>query len=38
MGLAKNMSFFGIAAMAANIRKAASFLVRFGLAEPQATG
>ncbi len=31
MGLAKNTTFYGLAAMAANIRKGASFLTRYGL-------
>ena len=31
MGLAKNTTFYGLAAMAANIRKGASFLARYGL-------
>ena len=31
MGLAKNITFYGLAAMAANIRKGALFLIRYGL-------
>ena len=31
MGLAKNTTFYGLAAMAANIRKGASFLALYGL-------
>ena len=35
MGLAKNGTVYGIAAMAANIRKGAKFLALYGLPEPQ---
>ena len=33
MGLAKNMTFYGLAAMAANLRKGAKFLTLYGLPE-----
>ena len=33
LGLAKNLTFYGLAAMAANIRKGAKFLTDFGLPE-----
>jgi len=38
MGLAKNMTFYAVAAMAANIRKGAKFLTEMGLPELEATG
>ncbi len=38
MGLAKNMTFYGLAAMAANLRKGARFLTLYGLPEPSSTG
>ncbi len=38
MGLAKNETLFGLAAMAANIRKGARFLMLYGLPEAQMTG
>lgn len=38
MGLAKNTTFFGLAAIAANIRKGASFLMLYGLPELTTTG
>jgi len=38
MGLAKNLTFYGIAAMALNIQKAARFLKRYGLRKEFATG
>ncbi|WP_191603771.1 IS5 family transposase [Marinomonas algicola] len=38
MGLAKNETFFGLAAMAANIRKGARFLMLYGLPEMETTG
>lgn len=38
MGLAKNMTFYGMAAMAANIRKGAKFLSEMGLPEVEPTG
>lgn len=38
MGLAKNVTFFGLAAMAANIRKGAKFLMLYGLPDPGSTG
>lgn len=34
LGLAKNRTFYGIAAIAHNIRKGAKFLTRYGLPEP----
>lgn len=38
MGLAKNITCYGIAAMALNIRKGARFLTLYGLPEPNFTG
>lgn len=38
MGLAKNMTFYGLAAMAANIRKGAKFMEEMGLPEPKTIG
>ena len=38
MGLAKNATVYGLAAMAANIRKGAKFLMRYGLPDPGLTG
>jgi IS5 family transposase len=38
MGLAKNIGFYGLAAMALNIRKGAKFLTLYGLPEPNFTG
>ncbi len=38
MGLAKNMTFFGIAAIAHNIQKAGKFLTQFGVREPISIG
>ena len=38
MGLAKNATMYGLAAIAANIRKGAKFLASYGLAEPSHTG
>lgn len=38
MGLAKNMAFYGLAAIAANLRKAATFLALYGLPKPTAAG
>ena len=38
MGLAKNATFYGLAAMAQNIRKGASFLTRYGLPHVTAAG
>jgi len=38
MGLAKNLTLFGLAAIAHNIRKAAKFLRLYGLPEPASTG
>ncbi len=38
MGLAKNATVYGLAAMAANIRKGAKFLMRYGLPNPGLAG
>lgn len=38
MGLAKNTTVYGLAAMAANIRKGAKFLMRYGLPDPGLAG
>lgn len=38
MGLAKNITAYGLAAIAANLRKGASFLTLYGLPEPSSTG
>jgi|GEM_PF-3130899 len=38
MGLAKNLTFYGIAAMAANIRKGALCLTLYGLPDPNCPG
>jgi IS5 family transposase len=38
MGLAKNLSFFGIVAIAHNIKKAAKFLQLYGIREPAFAG
>jgi IS5 family transposase len=38
MGLAKNLTFYGLAAMALNIRKGAKFLTLYGLPEPNFIG
>jgi IS5 family transposase len=38
MGLRKNLTFYGIAAMALNIRKGAKFLTLYGLPEPNFAG
>lgn len=38
MGLAKNITFYGIAAMASNIRKGAKFLTLYGLADASYAG
>jgi IS5 family transposase len=38
MGLAKNATVYGLAAMAANLRKGAKFLTEYGLPEPSYTG
>lgn len=38
MGLAKNATVYGMAAIAANIRKGAKFLALYGLPEPSYTG
>ncbi|MFT6045251.1 MAG: IS5 family transposase [Arenicella sp.] len=38
MGLAKNVSFYGLAAIAANVRKGAKFLTLYGLPDLARTG
>lgn len=38
LGLAKNLTFFGTAAIAHNIQKAAKFLAHYGVREPVLTG
>jgi len=38
MGLAKNATVYGLAAMAANIRKGAKFLMLYGLPDPSYSG
>lgn len=38
MGLNKNQTFYGLAAIASNIRKGAKFLMLYGLPEPCPTG
>ena len=38
MGLAKNMTVYGLAAMATNIRKGANFLMLYGLQDPGLAG
>ena len=38
MGLRKNLTFYGLAAMASNIKKAAKFLLLYGLPDPATTG
>ena len=38
MGLAKNLTFYGLAAMASNIKKAAKFLMLYGLPDPVPIG
>lgn len=38
MGLVKNMTFYGLAAIAHNIRKGGKFLIHYGLPEPTPTG
>lgn len=38
LGLKKNLTFYGIAALASNIRKAAKFLTLYGIREPVMTG
>jgi len=38
MGLAKNSTIYGLAAIAANIRKGAKFLMLYGLPDPAFTG
>ena len=37
MGLAKNATVYGLAAMAANIRKGVAFVTAYGLPEPNDT-
>jgi hypothetical protein len=38
MGLAKNMTAYGIAAIAHNLRKGAKFLTLYGLPDPNYAG
>ena len=38
MGLAKNLTLFGLAAIAHNIAKGAKFLAFYGLPDPEPTG
>ncbi|MDP0563562.1 MAG: hypothetical protein QS721_15050 [Candidatus Endonucleobacter sp. (ex Gigantidas childressi)] len=38
MGLAKNATIYGLATIAANIRKGAKFLVLYGVSKPGYTG
>jgi len=38
LGLAKNLTFYGLAAIAHNLKKGAKFLQLYGLPEPQITG
>ena len=38
LGLAKNLTFYGLAAIAHNIRKGGKFLILYGLPEPATTG
>ena len=38
LGLAKNLTFYGLAAIAHNIAKGAKFLLLYGLPDPAATG
>jgi len=38
LGLARNLTFYGLAAIAHNIAKGAKFLLLYGLPEPTATG
>lgn len=38
MGLAKNITAYGLAAIAANLRKGAKFLTLYGVPEPSSTG
>ena len=38
MGLAKNMTAYGIAAIAHNLRKGAKFLTLYGLPDPNCAG
>ena len=38
MGLAKNLTLFGLAAIAHNIAKGAKFLALYGLPDPEPTG
>lgn len=38
LGLAKNLTFYGLAAIAHNLKKGAKFLQLYGLPEPQMTG
>ncbi len=38
MGLARNLTLYGLAAIAHNIRKGGKFLILYGLPEPVTTG
>lgn len=38
LGLARNLTFYGLAAIAHNIQKGGKFLTLYGLPEPQSTG
>jgi IS5 family transposase len=38
MGLAKNLTLFGLAAIAHNIQKGAKFMALYGLPEPAHSG
>ena len=38
LGLARNLTFYGLAAIAHNIRKGGKFLTLYGLPEPETTG
>ena len=38
MGLANNLTFYGLAAVAHNIQKGAKFLLLYGLPEPEFAG
>jgi len=38
LGLARNLNFYGLAAIAHNIQKGGKFLILYGLPEPEPTG
>ncbi len=38
MGRAKNLTFYGLAAMASNIKKVDKYLLLYGLPKPATTG